>query len=77
MGNSSRDGEGAFPDGYAVPITGLLSVLFALLAGLSLLPALSGSPGELAVPGIFGAISIIAFRLRQGYLAREEQLSQT
>lgn len=64
----SRDG-GAFPDGFVVPIAGLLAFLFALMAGMSVFPALSGSPGDLALPVIFGLASVLCFRLRKRYLA--------
>mgnify|MGYP006286489561 CR=1 FL=1 len=63
---SNRD---VFSDGFAVPITGLLSFLFALLAGMSVAPALSGSLGDLALPIIFAVSSIVCFRLRQRYIA--------
>ena len=69
---SNRDDRSAFSDGFAVPITGLLSILFALLAGMSVFPALSGSPADLALPIVFGASSIVCFRLRQRYLASLE-----
>ncbi|WP_336363220.1 hypothetical protein [Halalkalicoccus salilacus] len=68
MSESSRD-DGALPGEFAVPITGLLAFVFALMAGMSVLPALSGSPGDLAFPVIFGAASVLFFRLRQRYLA--------
>lgn len=71
VNESSRDG-GAFTEGFAIPITGLLSFLFALLAGMSVFPALSGSPGDLALPIIFGAASVVCFRLRQRYIAARE-----
>lgn len=73
MGNEpSRDDGGAFPDGFAVPITGLLAFLFALMAGMSVFPALSGSPEEIALPLVFGAASLISFRLRQRYIAARD-----
>jgi len=68
----NEDGDGAFPTGFAVPIAGLLSVLFALLAGMSVLPALSGSVGDAVLPVVFGICSLLAFRLRQRYLAQNE-----
>jgi len=67
-----RDDRSVFSEGYAVPITGLLSVLFALLAGMSLYPALSGGLGDLALPVIFGATSIVCFRLRQRCIAARD-----
>ena len=68
----SRDDRSVFSGGFAVPITGLLSVLFALLAGMSVFPALSGSLGDLALPLVFAASSIVCIRLRQRYLAARE-----
>ena len=69
---SNRDDRDVFSDGFAVPITGLLSVLFALLAGMSVVPALSGSLGDLALPVIFAASSIVCFRLRRRYIAARD-----
>jgi len=69
---SNRDDRSAFPGGFAVPITGLLSFIFALMAGMSVFPALSGSLGDLALPIIFGAASIVCFRLRLRYLAARD-----
>jgi len=78
---SNPDDRGAFSDGFAVPITGLLSVLFALLAGMSVfallagmsvVPALAGSLGDLALPVVFAASSIVCFRLRQRYIAARD-----
>lgn len=68
---SSRD-DGAFSEGFAVPITGLLAFVFALMAGMTVLPALSGSPGDLALPLIFGGASVVCFRLRRRYVAARE-----
>ncbi|MWV65805.1 hypothetical protein GRS48_13385 [Halorubrum sp. JWXQ-INN 858] len=69
--NDGSDGRGGvvFADGYVVPITGLLSLLFALLAGMTALPALSGSAGDLALPVVFGISSLACFRIRQRYVA--------
>ena len=69
---SNPDDRGAFSDGFAVPITGLLSVLFALLAGMSVSPALSGSHSDLALHIVFGASSTVCFRLRQRYIAARD-----
>jgi hypothetical protein len=53
-------------EGYVVPITGLLALLFALLAGGSAYPAVrSGSVGLAALPIIFGAASLLCLKLRQ------------
>jgi hypothetical protein len=69
MGNDEVDLGGAFPDGFAVPITGLLAFLFAVLAGASAYPALSGSWGTEAVatPVVFGLASLVCLRLRSRY----------
>lgn len=72
MGNeSNRDDRSAFPDGFAIPITGLLAFMFALMAGMTVFPALSGSLGDVALPIVFGATSVICFRLRQRYIAAQ------
>lgn len=71
-GTGGREPGAAFPDGFAVPITGLLAVVFALLAGMSVFPALSGSPGDLALPVIFGAVSVVCFGLRQRFAAARD-----
>jgi hypothetical protein len=42
------------------------------MAGMSVFPALSGSLGDLALPIIFGAASIVCFRLRLRYLAARD-----
>ena len=69
MGNDEVDLGGAFPDGFAVPITGLLAFLFAVLAGASAYPALSGSWGSEAVatPIVFAAASLVCLHLRSRY----------
>ncbi|MFC7006912.1 hypothetical protein [Halalkalicoccus salilacus] len=72
MGSQSSRDDGAFSDGFAVPITGLLAFVFALMAGMTVLPALSGSLGDLALPIIFGGASVLCFRLRQRYIAARE-----
>ena len=52
--------------GYVAPITGLLALLFALMAGGSAYPAItSGSLGLAVVPIIFGGISLLCLRIRQ------------
>ena len=69
MADDEVDLGGAFPDGFAVPITGLLAFLFAVLAGASAYPALSGSWGTEAVatPAIFAVASLVCLRLRSKY----------
>ncbi|WP_181692825.1 hypothetical protein [Natronomonas sp. LN261] len=69
MGNDEIDLGGAFPDGFVVPITGLLAFLFAVLAGASAYPAISGSWGvdAVALPIVFIAASLVCLRLRSKY----------
>lgn len=69
---SNDDRSVAFSEGYMVPIMGLLSVLFALMTGMSLWPALSGTPSDFALPVIFGIATVISFRLRQRAIAAQE-----
>ncbi|WP_436934572.1 hypothetical protein [Halovenus marina] len=64
-GDSERAG---FGETYGVPITGLLALLFAVLAGATAYPAVtSGSLGSVAFPVIFGLASLLCVRLRQRY----------
>ncbi len=72
MVQEPKQDDGGFPNGFAIPITGLLAFLFALMAGMSVYPVLSGSPGDIAIPLVFGAASIVCFRLRQRYVAARE-----
>ncbi|ADJ15643.1 hypothetical protein [Halalkalicoccus jeotgali] len=70
MNDGSRRAEGgAFPEGVVVPITGLLALLFAVMAGMSLRPALSGPPSHLTFPIAFAVASALCFRLRRRYVA--------
>ncbi|ELZ00484.1 MULTISPECIES: hypothetical protein [Natrialba] len=55
--------------GFVVPIAGLLALLFAVMAGMSVQPALSGSPSDLATPIIFAGVALLCFRVRQRGLA--------
>ncbi|PSP89054.1 hypothetical protein BRC87_08180 [Halobacteriales archaeon QS_4_66_20] len=66
--DAGRDGNG-FGETYAIPITGLLALLFAVLAGATVYPAVSsGSVGLLGFPVIFGLASLLCVRLRQRYV---------
>lgn len=66
MSNEPNDeGWTTFTDGFIVPIAGLLALLFAVMAGMSVLPALSGSPQDLLTPIIFGGAALLCFRLRR------------
>lgn len=68
--DSSEDSRTLATGGYVVPITGLLALLFALLAGGSAYPAVqSGSIGLAVLPVIFGVASIVCLRLRQRAVA--------
>ncbi len=67
------DGRGtAFSEGFVVPIAGLLSLLFALMAGVTLGNAIGGAPSGYALPITFGLVSLLAFRLRQRARAARE-----
>ena len=70
---SDDGGRTAITDGYVVPIAGLLSLLFALMAGMTVSRALSGDPSDFALPVIFGLASLVAFRVRQRSLAAREE----
>ncbi|QWC19994.1 hypothetical protein [Halorubrum sp. 2020YC2] len=61
---SDESGGSAFSEGYVIPIAGLLSFAFALMAGLTAQRALSGDPADVAVPVGFAAVAVIALRLR-------------
>jgi hypothetical protein len=61
---SDGSGGSAFSEGYVIPIAGLLSFVFALMAGLTAQRALSGEPADIAVPVGFAAIAVLALRLR-------------
>ncbi len=66
MNNESSDERApVFSEGFVVPISGLLALLFAVMAGMTVFPALSGSPGDIALPIIFGLASLLCFRIRR------------
>ena len=54
-------------DGYVVPITGLMALVFALMAGLTAPRALSGDPADAVLPVGFAIGALAALRLRQRY----------
>lgn len=76
MSNESGDSDrgDVFSEGFVVPITGLLALLFAVMAGGSAYPAFSGSWGleAMALPVIFGAASLFFIRLRSNYVEKRE-----
>jgi hypothetical protein len=58
-----------FGETYGAPITGLLALLFAVLAGATAYPTVtSGSVSLVAFPVIFGLASLLCVRLRQRYV---------
>ena len=61
---SDDSGGSAFSEGYVIPIAGLLSFVFALMAGLTAQRALSGNPTDIAVPIGFAVVAVLALRLR-------------
>ncbi|SFR44642.1 MULTISPECIES: hypothetical protein [Halorubrum] len=61
---SDESGGSAFDEGYVIPIAGLVAFAFALMAGLTAQRALSGDPADVAVTVGFGAIAVLALRIR-------------
>jgi hypothetical protein len=64
-------GRLSFSEGYVVPILGLLSLVFALMAGLTAGRALSGDPADAVLPVAFGLGSIVALWLQRRYTPKE------
>lgn len=73
MTHMSNEKAPVFSDGFAVPITGLLAFLFAIMAGMTVTPALSGSLTDIAIPVSFGLASLFCFRLRQQAIASQTE----
>ncbi|ELZ40048.1 hypothetical protein C463_16137 [Halorubrum californiense DSM 19288] len=68
----SDQSEGsAFDEGYVVPIAGLLSFMFALMAGLTAQRALSGDPTDVAVTVGFALVAVLALRIRMKAVAAQ------
>lgn len=69
--------DSAFPEGVLIPISGLLAVVFAVLAGASAPAALSGAlEGIVAVVVFAGAsVALMVFRYRHGK-RREESATE-
>ncbi|WP_424014764.1 hypothetical protein ACOZ35_01700 [Halorubrum xinjiangense] len=66
----SDESEGsAFSEGYVIPIAGLLSFMFALMAGLTAQRALSGGPADVAVTVGFAFVAVLALRIRMKAVA--------
>lgn len=70
MADDSTRREGpVIGEGYVIPITGLLALIFALMAGGTAYPAVrSGSLALAPLPVIFGAASLVCIRLRKRYV---------
>lgn len=70
MSNEPNDERwSTFTDGFIVPIAGLLALVFAVMAGMSVQPALSGSPSDLATPVIFAGAALLSFHVRRRAVA--------
>jgi hypothetical protein len=68
----SDESEGsAFSEGYVIPIAGLLSFMFALMAGLTAQRALSGDPADVAVTVGFAFVAVLALRIRMKAVAAQ------
>ncbi|MFB1063016.1 hypothetical protein [Natrinema sp. H-ect4] len=73
MSNEPNDERwSTFTEGFVVPIAGLLALLFAVMAGMTVQPALSGSASDLLTPIIFAGVALLCFRLRQRAVAARE-----
>ncbi|ELY74471.1 hypothetical protein [Natrinema pallidum] len=73
MTNEGDDDRWAtFTDGFVVPIAGLLALLFAVMAGMTVRPALSGSASDLSTPLIFAGGALLCFRIRQRAVAARD-----
>lgn len=70
---SAADDDTSLSEGYVAPIGGLLSLLFAVMAGMSLARALSGSASAFVLPIAFGIGSLLCLRLRQRALATGDE----
>jgi len=68
---SEGSGRSGFAGGYVGPISGLLALCFALMAGLTAGRALSGDPADAALPVAFALGAILAMRFRQRHAGTE------
>jgi hypothetical protein len=73
---SDESGGSAFGEGYVIPIAGLLSFTFALMAGLTAQRALSGDPADVAVPVGFAVIAVLALRIRMKAVAARSEVDE-
>ena len=75
MADTTGGGEGPVLEDLLVPVAGLLSILFAVMAGASLSYAWSGPPTGYLVPAVLAAASVgsmyLKRRLQAGADARE------
>jgi hypothetical protein len=60
--------DSVFPEGFLIPISGLLAIVFAVLAGASAPAALDGDLGSIVAVVVFGggSIALMVFRHRHG-----------
>ncbi|QKY15451.1 hypothetical protein [Halorubrum sp. CBA1229] len=68
---SDGSGQSAVTGGYVGPISGLLALCFALMAGLTAGRALSGDPADAALPVAFALGAVLAIRFRQRHAGTE------
>jgi len=62
---SEGSDRSSFSEGYVAPILGLLSLAFAVMAGLTAGRALSGDPADAVLPVAFGIGSVLALWLQR------------
>lgn len=70
-GDDGDDGSGRQDVEFLAPITGLLSIVFAVMAGASLSYALSRPPVALLVPAGLAAASVGCIVLKRRFQADE------
>lgn len=65
MSQSGDDEAGSASAGLLAPVSGLLAVVFAVMAGASLSYALSGPSSMLVVPAVLAAASVGSMLLKR------------
>jgi hypothetical protein len=68
MAESPDESDGSTGRSFLAPISGLLAVVFAVMAGATLSNALTGPPEEFLLPVALGAASVGCMLLRQRLL---------
>jgi hypothetical protein len=68
---SDGSGRSTFTGGYVGPVSGLLALCFALMAGLTAGRALSGDPADAVLPVAFALGAVLAIRFRQRHVGGE------